>query len=123
MYHCKDCNHKFEFVKVVLERHGLSTPPYERLLCCPFCSGRNFFEEQNFHCRFCGSKLGGEGEFCSDRCKILGEQYFKEQIKNRQIFKNSPVAREVREIAKYNAEHGTKYSYGQYTSLKEMGKL
>ena len=123
MYRCCDCNKEFEYVEVVFESHGLSTPPFERRHRCPFCASPNFIEKESRHCHFCGSKMDTEKDYCSDRCKLLGERYFKEQAKNLELFKNSSVARAVREVAKYNKENGTKYSYGKYFSLKEAGKI
>ncbi len=123
MYHCTDCKRDFEFLEVVFESHGLDTPPFERRHRCPFCASPNFIEKENCHCHFCGSKMDTAGDYCSERCKKLGDLYFKEEAKNREIFKNSAVAKAVREVAKYNKENKTKYSYGRYFSLKEAGKL
>ncbi|MBE6781262.1 MAG: DUF2116 family Zn-ribbon domain-containing protein [Ruminococcaceae bacterium] len=123
MYCCTDCKKEFEFVEVVFESHGLDTPPYERRHRCPFCHSGNFFELPDNHCRFCGSKMEKEGDYCSERCRVAGESYFEKQRKSREIFASSPVAKAVREIAEYNKKNGTKYSYGQYFSLKGEGKI
>lgn len=123
MYHCTDCNMEFDFVEVVYETHGLSTPPYERIKRCPFCHSLRFEERRNMHCRFCGSKLRQEGDYCSDRCKKAGERYFAVEVQHRNMFKNSSVAAAVREVAEYNRTHGTKYSYGQYFTLKGENKI
>lgn len=123
MYYCTDCGAEFEYVEIVFETHGLSTPPYERIKRCPFCHGTNYEEQQNTHCRFCGSKLKEQGEYCSDRCRKLGEKYFAEQAARKKFFENSPVVAAVREIEEYNRINGTKYSYGQYFALKEQGGL
>ena len=123
MYHCTDCNTEFEFVEVVFEAHGLSTPPYERIKRCPSCKSRSYEEVKNTHCRFCGSRLREEGEYCSDRCRKAGKVYLERERQNRIKFAASPVANAVREIAEYNRVHKTKYSYGQYFALKEAGKI
>ena len=34
---CLDCGAIFEQARIVFERHGLDTPPYEELLVCPRC--------------------------------------------------------------------------------------
>ena len=123
MYHCTDCGMEFEFVEVVFETHGLDTPPYERIKRCPFCRSRNFEEVKNAHCRVCGSKLREEGEYCSERCRRQGEEYFAREQKNRIKFTTSPIASAVREVSEYNRTHGAKYSYGQYFTLKEAGMI
>lgn len=123
MYRCTDCKGNFEFVEVVFETHGLSTPPYERIKRCPYCHSREYEELRDMHCRFCGSKLRQEGEYCSERCEQAGRRYFAAQRESRRVFASSPVAVAVREVAQYNRAHGTKYSYGQYFALKEAGKL
>lgn len=123
MYRCTDCKMEFDFVEVVFETHGLSTPPYERIKRCPFCKSSDFEEIKNMHCRFCGSKLRHAGDYCSERCKKAGEKYFAAERENRRIFENSPIAAAVREVAEYNRTHGTKYSYGKYFALKGENKL
>lgn len=123
MYRCTDCAMEFEYVEVVFETHGLSTPPYERVKRCPFCRSAKYEEIKDPHCRFCGSRLRDTGEYCSDRCKKAGEKYFADQRRNRERFRNSPIAAAVREVTEYNRLHSTKYSYGQYFVLKEAGKL
>ena len=123
MYRCTDCNAEFEFVEVVFETHGLSTPPYERIKRCPACHSRESTEIKGMHCRFCGSKLRVEGEYCSDRCERAGKAYFAAQSKNREQFISSPIAAAVREVAEYNRLHKTKYSYGQYFALRGAGLI
>lgn len=123
MYYCTDCKNKFEFVEIVFETHGLSTPPFERIKRCPICHSTDYEEVKNTHCKFCGSKLRVSGEYCSDRCAKAGRYYFELEKRNREKFKNSAIASTVREIAEYNRLHGTKYSYGEYISLKDGGKI
>lgn len=123
MYRCTDCDMEFEFVEVVFETHGLSTPPYERIKRCPFCHSTEYKELREHHCRFCGARLREKGSYCSERCEKVGQKYFAAQRKNRELFKNSAVAAAVREVAEYNRLSGTKYSYGQYFALKEAGRL
>ena len=114
---------KYLLVKIVFETHRLDTPPYERHRLCPHCGSSSYERLENTHCRFCGIRLQQPGEYCSDRCRDAGERYYKAQEENIAIFKNSPVAKAVREVADYNKEHKTKYSYGKYFSLKEAGLL
>ena len=123
MYCCTDCGAEFEYVEIVYETHGLSTPPYERIKRCPACHGTELTYKENTYCKFCGSRLNGKEEYCSEKCKKLGEKYYAEQTKRRNLFKNSSVAVAVREVAEYNKAHSTKYSYGQYFALKASGGL
>lgn len=123
MYRCTDCGREFEYVKVVFETHGLSTPPYERRKLCPFCDSENYEELKNIFCRFCGRRLAKAGEYCSDRCRVSGKNAYKRDKEKRQQFESSPVVQTVRELALYNKEHGTKYSYGQYISLRQAGLI
>ena len=39
MYICCECNECFATPKPHVENHGLSTPPYEEYLACPYCGG------------------------------------------------------------------------------------
>lgn len=123
MYCCTDCKKEFEYVEIVFETHGLDTPPYERLRRCPFCHSVNIEECESRHCKFCGSRLKDNTDYCSARCKKAGEIYYAAQQKRKREFLNSPVADAVREVEEYNKTHGTKYSYGQYFAKKESDKL
>lgn len=123
MYRCTDCNRKFDFVEVVFEKHGVNTPPYERVKRCPYCSSADYVTEEH-NCRFCGVKLRAtNADYCSDRCEAAGKKYYGWQQKNEDLFKNSSVAAAVREVLNYNKKNSTKYSYGKYFSLKGAGKL
>ena len=123
MYHCTDCGRNFDFVKVVFETHGLSTPPYERRKLCPFCDSENYEEKKNQFCRFCGRRLKEEGEYCSRRCKVSGKNAYKRDRERAEQQAASPVVKTIKELALYNKEHGTKYSYGQFISLRQAGKI
>ncbi len=123
MYRCTDCEKEFDYVKIVFETHGLDTPPYERRRLCPYCGSEEYERLENTHCRFCGARLKESGKYCSDRCRAAGERCYAAERENRRLFKNSPVAKAVMEVAEYNKSHGTKYSYGKYFTLKEAGLL
>ena len=41
-FYCKNCKRFFDETKSLEERHGLSSPPYEIIAICPFCSSDNF---------------------------------------------------------------------------------
>lgn len=42
---CNDCGAVFEYPDVYEERHGLSSPPYERFLVCPECRSEDLYED------------------------------------------------------------------------------
>ena len=119
MYCCQDCGKEFEYVEVVFERHGLTTPPYERIKLCPFCHSSNFNEKKENHCRFCGSKLRGDGEFCSSLCKKRGTKLEEQDQKRRDFLKNSLIMKSVLEVEEFNRKNKTNYSYGQYFAMKQ----
>ena len=123
MYCCTDCKMEFEYAEIVFETHGMDTPPFERIKRCPFCHSTDINEKESRHCRFCGSRLKENGEYCSLRCKKAGEIYYAAQQKRRENFKNSPLTQAVSEVEEYNKAHGTKHSYGEYFMLKEADKL
>ena len=122
MYHCQDCEKDFSFVEVVFERHSLSTPPFERIKLCPFCHSDNFTEIKENHCKFCGSKLRNDDDYCSSACRKRGRELEKEEEKRREFLKDSLVVKAVLEVEEYNRANNTKYSYGQYFAMKQ-GKL
>ena len=123
MYNCQDCGKNFLYVKIAFERHGLDSPPYERLKLCPFCDSASIEEVKDKNCRFCGSRLKAEGQYCSDACRINGEKYYERDKLNKSFFERSPLCSMIKELAEYNKAHGTRYSYGQYISLKEQEKI
>lgn len=50
-FQCHECDRRFEEPDWVVERHGLDTPPYEKVAVCPYCHG--YFEEM-YQCEICG---------------------------------------------------------------------
>lgn len=50
-YECHNCGKQFEEPHIIEERHGLDTPPYEKIGVCPYCKG--YFEEMH-QCKICG---------------------------------------------------------------------
>lgn len=51
MYECFECERHFEEPDFIVEKHGLDTPPYEKLAACPYC--KSFFREM-YQCKICG---------------------------------------------------------------------
>lgn len=52
MYYCRECNKEFVCPIKTIESHGLDSPPYEELECCPFCKSTDFIE--SIECSICG---------------------------------------------------------------------
>ena len=50
-YQCHECDRRFEKPDIVIETHGLDSPPYEEIGVCPYCKG--WFEEMH-RCEICG---------------------------------------------------------------------
>lgn len=119
MYYCQDCKKNFEFAQVVFERHGLENPPFERILRCPFCHSDRFKELVSSHCKYCGSRLSIEGDYCSDYCKRLGEKMWERQRNLAELKKRSLLEVTLKELDSYNKAHNTRLSYGQYIVIKE----
>lgn len=43
-FFCNRCKRYFDEMKIYEERHGLDTPPYERVAVCPECNGDDYFK-------------------------------------------------------------------------------
>ena len=120
MYYCQDCKKNFEFAQIIFERHGLDNPPYERIMRCPFCHSESFKELTSTHCKYCGSKLTSNADYCSPTCKELGEKMWERQRNLAELKKRSLLELTLKEIDSYNKAHNTKLSYGQYiAAVKE----
>jgi formylmethanofuran dehydrogenase subunit E len=68
---CDECGSTFEEPKVIVEKHGFDTPPFEVYKACPLCSGPCIAE--TFRCDYCREYVTseyvaiGNGErFCSE---------------------------------------------------------
>ncbi len=126
MYICLECKCEFENPATIVERHGLSTPPYETLCVCPRCRSSSFEKIEPKYCHYCGAKLKDNQEnYCGEPCKIKGEKLRKKELQRQKLLSDSDLFRIVRETENYNKQHRKKYSYGQYTALilpKKKGK-
>ncbi len=123
MYRCQDCGKEFEYVEVVFEKHGLDTPPFERIKLCPYCHSNNYVQKEEHFCFVCGSKLREGADFCSPACRKKSKDILKREEQRRDFLKNSPIMKSVKEVEEYNKAKGTKYSYGTYFALKSKGVL
>ena len=63
-YQCHECDRQFEEPDFITEKHGLDTPPYEKIAVCPYCKG--YFEEMT-QCRICGQYFT-DGELSGGVC-------------------------------------------------------
>ena len=54
MYVCLDCGNTFDTPKEWIEKHGLDSPPYEKIIGCPKCGG-NFVVAPL--CDVCGEEI------------------------------------------------------------------
>ena len=118
MYYCLDCGGRFETAAVFNETHGLTSPPFEEVRCCPLCGGLKIEEEKVCYCRCCGAKLArGEKGYCSPSCRKKGEEMRRRELKKRGAMLSSPLFQIVREVDEYNAKNHTDLSYGQYVTL------
>lgn len=125
MFYCVDCGHNFEKPKKSLERHNLNTPPFEKIYICPKCNSNNIKEKSIRYCRYCGRTLKyNTDKYCNDTCKNAGEKLWNKQYKRKAKENSNELNVILRETEKYNKEHGTNLSYGQYIAfhLKKVKK-
>lgn len=117
MYRCTDCERKFFDPEIRQEKHSLDCPPYERILCCPFCGSAEIKPVKVRHCKCCGARMyTSDGDYCSPSCKRRGEKLWELQRKRAEILKNDPVTKITRLMNEYNLKHGTDMSYGQFVA-------
>lgn len=70
-YFCRDCESCFDKPELLVERHGLDTPPYETFYVCPNCKSADYIPINRCDC--CGQIITdtyihiitGE-DYCSD---------------------------------------------------------
>ena len=118
MYECTDCGQRFEKPAYYYEKHGLDTPPYEKIAVCPTCKGSHFHEARAIYCRFCGARLHGDAaDYCNDTCRKQGVRLRRKEALHLYQSRNHPVVQVTRLLEIYNREHGTRYSYGQFVAL------
>lgn len=118
MYRCTDCKKSFLNARVVYEKHGLGSPPYERRLVCPICGGEDLKECEVRHCRCCGARLPeGRYDYCNEACRVRGERLWSKQAQRRKKRESDPLCVAVAAVELYNREHKTRLSYGQYISM------
>lgn len=118
MYYCSDCGCDFESAAVFKETHGLASPPFEEVRCCPLCGSVNIKLKPQAYCQCCGAKLAkGERGYCSPACRKKGEEMRRRELKKHNNMLSSSLFQTVREVDEYNAKNHTDLSYGQYVTL------
>lgn len=73
-YICRDCNYVFNTPKRYKERHGLESPPYETMQCCPKCGGSY---TAALECDRCGNYFAAD-----EMHSLLGDYLCEECFKN-----------------------------------------
>lgn len=124
MYYCTDCKKKFFDPKIYFERHGLDSPPYEKIMLCPYCESEDIAYIEARHCKCCGARLSydNKGDYCNKACETRGKRLFELEAKRRKLRLVSPLYAAVRAVEEYNKEHGTNLSYGTYYGTRAGNK-
>ncbi len=77
---CVECGALFERAKVVFERHGMDTPPYEELFVCPYCESTDI--HQSHRCNVCGDWITGSYVETVDDNRICDGCYTKHDVED-----------------------------------------
>ncbi len=118
MYHCKDCNRKFDTPQKFVETHGQTAPPFEVFFLCPFCGSTNFKKIIIGYCKCCGRRLNNPDDYyCSESCRINAIKLKRKDELRKQALVENPLNILIKEVEEYNNQHKTKYSYGQYIAI------
>lgn len=83
--------------------------------CCDNCSQKSIMAECLRTCEICGGKIN------SNNMKKICVRCQKENQGGKKKTSNDPLVLFEFERRAYNAEHGTKLSYGVYRAYKEGG--
>lgn len=75
---CRDCGALFEQAAILIERHGLDTPPYEELLACPRCRSTDIHHAHR--CDVCGEWIDSGYIKTADGNHICDECYTRHDI-------------------------------------------
>lgn len=90
---------------------------------------KRLYEErkQKGLCVYCGmpTESGLYCPECKEKEKIRHQKAYQKRKAEEQAKKRTDETMQqiVNDIERYNSEHGTRYSYGQYMAMKEMGKI
>ena len=61
--------------------------------------------------------MNGTTGYCSEACRIRGENLRNLERKKRKLLEDSPLNEIVRMTTAYNRQNNTNYSYGQYVAF------
>ena len=123
MYYCPECKTEFRKPKKIADSHNLNSPPFEKYLCCPFCSNKNIRIIESKHCKCCGAKLkDNESDYCSVECEKKGRKLLDIKLKKELAEFSNPINVIIRELNEYNKKNNTNYSYGQYIAYVKYSK-
>lgn len=118
MFYCLNCESEFEKAASFKESHGLSSPPYEEISCCPNCGSESIHEKWHKYCLNCGKTLYESNSFfCSEACRKRGKEIWSKELSDRRKRRNSEINKILKELREYNALHKTNYSYGQFVAI------
>ena len=130
MYICNKCHFEFDKPSFLIETHGLSSPPYEKVATCPLCESTSFSKRPVYYCKYCGARLTkSKTDYCDEICKEKNRKLLIKEQNRQKLIYESPVYQLTRETEAYNTTHNTNLSYGQYVTLvkcnlqKEKEKL
>ena len=117
MYRCKDCGRNFDYPQKIKEKDDEMLTISRVYFVCPECGSDNITENIIRYCKCCGRSLGtNKKDYCSIVCRKQGEKLYEQQRKKYIHIKSSPIYETARLLDKYNKEHNTKLSYGQFTA-------
>ena len=85
--------------------------------CCDNCNQKSIMSEHLRTCKICGGKIK------SNNVKRICTKCQKKNSGRKKKTSNDPLVLFEFERRAYNAEHGTKLSYGMYRAYKERGWL
>lgn len=112
MFYCNNCGSVFENTKIEDIKNEKGLPN------CPHCESSDIKLVNFTHCRCCGAKLqSGQLLYCSCDCKKKGELLWEKERRRKKLQLLSPLSIVIRELAEYNKEHNTNYTYGQYVAI------
>ena len=113
MYQCQDCKQKTEHPA----HRAQADNPYAPITFCPHCGGTRIQRLEVRYCHGCGIRLApGRTDYCSTLCKKRAEQLFAAQIRRAKYRQSHPLTVVCEQMERYNAAHGTRYSYGQFVA-------
>lgn len=72
-YICLDCGYQFDEPRKYTETHGLDSPPYEHMSCCPVCGGSY---DEAVECDECGKLFPfGSGHWIDETTLVCESCY------------------------------------------------